>query len=240
MTLPDLPSERSRRRVSGPGVSAGILDIIAILQFGYTISTQDHRAIIAGSLIGLGILGASSLAFARWWNVAITLGVAVVLVGAGALVYVNPSIVEPQVRVSPSPYPVLVTPTPAAPVDVRLVQPEGPIPFCNDFTLVGTIPSGISVLLFDRASGSGQSYYFDGVAEPTASGWIVRNVQIGDGGPGDRGVKVQLVIVLVDEAVGTYLDAIVSGDEGWWSPILPGPAQQSVSVVRDGDSRQCP
>jgi hypothetical protein len=247
MTSQVQPTEpAARSRLTGQGIGAALLNALAVLQFAYTVSTEDRRAIVAGSLIGLGILGASSLVFARWWNMAITLGMGVVLVGAGSLVYLAPSVVgEIVVGGGSTPAPSSAPPSPQGPApgpptpatDLRITAPVGAIPLCNAFTGTGTIPAGKALVLFDQSVGPGEPYWLDGIADRAPTGWIVRDVEVVDGGPATKGDHTRLVIVLVDTTVAASLDA---GSDGWNTTVLPGPPADSITVVSGADARHCP
>jgi hypothetical protein len=215
-----------------------VLNVLAVLQFAYTVSTEDHQQIIAGSLIGLGILGASSLVLPRWWNVAITLAVAAILLGSGALIYVNPSFIQPP-QTAPSTSTVYVTSPPPAATHLTINQPTGQVPRCNTITGTGTIPAGMTLLLFDRGSmESTEPYWFDGVAQPTATGWSVSGVEIGDGN--DPGAQSQLLIVLVNQNLGNYIASITTDSSaGWSATVPPAPPLETITVVHSGVGPPC-
>jgi hypothetical protein len=138
---------------------------------------------------------------------------AAVLVAAGVAVWLRPGLLDaddlPELRFTP---------------------PAGTVPMCNDLAGTGTIPADHHLAIFDRSlSAPNASYYFDGLASDTDTGWRLLNVTLGE--PREAGVRVELVAVLVPREVGEYLRQ-VDADETWWSATVPGPTVDRMAVQR--------
>jgi hypothetical protein len=168
--------------------------------------------------------------------------VAAVFGGVIALVGLVSALWPQRLGISGEPVPtvtVTVTPSPSQPPSFRFVGVPPTVPMCARFAGTGNIPSEMSVVLFDReAGGNTTEYYFDGIGKPDGDGLVFPEVTIGE--PNQAGIRVELVAVIVDDDVATYLEGVDSGgEEAWHSSGLPGPVAARIEVERNSNSTPC-
>ncbi|MEU4623342.1 hypothetical protein AB0G04_25645 [Actinoplanes sp. NPDC023801] len=139
----------------------------------------------------------------------------------------------------------------AAGAELRFNPQLDPVPYCQSYSGTGTVPDGYQLLIFDRASGSGDPYYFHKQAEKTDRGWVARTIGIGlepaAAEPDrDRGARIDLFAQLVTEETARVLRdraniAIFpeSPAAQWLLRELPGRTTDTLQLVRAAGPGTC-
>jgi hypothetical protein len=139
----------------------------------------------------------------------------------------------------------------AADAVLRFNPEPDPVPYCQSYSGTGTIPGGHQLLIFDRATGSGDPYYFHKQAERTERGWVARTIGVGlaptTAEPDlDRGARIDVFAQLVTEETARVLRdraniAIFPETAGgqWLLRELPGRTADTLQVVRAAGPGSC-
>jgi hypothetical protein len=118
-----------------------------------------------------------------------------------------------------------------------------PVPFCDVYAGTGTIPAGDEVLIFDQPLTNDnqpnlqQSFYYDGPATPSKTGWLTPQVTIGVPGKVGAGEHIELLAILAPKSLANYVQSIFTPPGSWWksSASLPGLQATQLDVVRNAD-----
>jgi hypothetical protein len=124
------------------------------------------------------------------------------------------------------------------------VNPQIPVPYCDVYVGTGRIPAGDKVLIFDQPLTDDnqpnllQSFYYDGSAVPTKTGWLTRRVTIGVTGKAGADEHIELLAILAPENLANYVQSIFTPSNSWWksSASLPGLQAAQLDVVRNADN----
>jgi hypothetical protein len=112
------------------------------------------------------------------------------------------------------------------------------VPWCENYSGTGTIPSGSALLIFStpadpNGNPASPHYSYNGKATQISAGhWLTEPLQIGL--KGQANYSVDIVGVLTAEGVYNYLNSIITRDPDWVSTTLPPGWLTSLPVVTTG------